>query len=120
MLPLKNREDEAQRPLNQRLEIWHPKLSTEQDELGADIDKPGFVMKVWGNVTAVRGVEKTENGKTIPYLYYKIIVRYTTKIEETMVIKYRGKELNINTKINLQERNQYLELNCTERVKPLG
>ena len=37
-----------------------------------------------------------------------------------MYLKYQGKELEISSIIDLQERHMYLELQCTERVKPNG
>ena len=54
------------------------------------------------------------------YAYYKIIIHYRADIDEAMYLKYNGKVLDINSIIDTQERHKYIELQCTERVKPHG
>ncbi len=120
MLTNQQRQAEAQTPLNQWVELWHPRLSTTKDALGADIDVAGKVAGFWANVSRVRGVESVEVGRSVPYAYYKIKIHYRNDINEAMYLKYQGKELEINSMIDLQERHKYFELQCTERVRPNG
>ena len=37
-----------------------------------------------------------------------------------MLVKWRGKELNINAVINISGKDEHMELMCTERVKTNG
>lgn len=120
MLTNQARQSEARTPLNQWVELWSPRLSTTKDETGADIDKEGKVAAFWANVSRTRATETTEVGRTVPFAYYKIIIHWRDDIDEAMYLKYQGKELEINSIIDLQERHMYLELQCTERVRPNG
>lgn len=120
MLTNQQRQAEARTPLNQWVELWSPRVSEEKDALGGDIDKEGKIAGFWANVSRSRMSETTEEGRTVPFAYYKIIIHYRKDIDEAMYLVYQGKELEINSIIDLQERHMYLELQCTERVKPNG
>ena len=118
MLTNQARQAEAQTPLNQWVELWHPRLSETKDASGARIDVPGKVAAFWANVSRSRATETTEVGRTVPFAYYKIRIHWRDDINEAMYLVYQGKELEINSIIDLQERHKYLELECTERVTP--
>lgn len=120
MLSLQKRQAEAMRPLNQKMELWQRNASTEKDALGGDVDVDKHIADIWAYVTRVRANEVSEVGRVVPYAYYKIIIHYRADIDEAMYLKYAGKELDINSIIDTQERHKYLELQCTERVKPHG
>lgn len=118
MIDIKRRENNCQIALNHRIELWQLRLSNEEDETGSKIDKATLIKKLWANVSVKRGIEQTENGRKVPYQFYKIILRYDHRIEESMHFKYKGKELNIQTIANLD--NLYLDIECIERIKPNG
>lgn len=120
MLNKQARINEANTPLNTRLELWHPALTQTVDELGAEVDVDGKVADLFGNISMQRGTEVTENGVVIPYAYWRIRIHYRADISEDMYIKYGGKELKINSIVDLQERHHYMELQCTERRMPNG
>ena len=120
MLPKPKRIDEAQLPLNNRIELWQLKLSDEEDETGSKIDKDTFLKKLWANIKVIRGMESLENGKKVPYQFYKIKIRYNKHIETSMYFKYQGKILDIVSIDNLDERDLYMDIECRERMKPSG
>ena len=118
MIDIKCRESNCQIALNNRIELWQLRLSNEEDETGSKVDKDTLIKKLWANVSVKRGIEQTENGRKVPYQFYKIILRYDPRIEESMYFKYKGKELNIQTIANLD--NLYLDIECIERIEPNG
>lgn len=120
MIDLKNRQREVQIALNDRIELCQLKLSEEEDETGAKIDKDISLKKLWANVSIKRGIEQTENGRKVPYQFYKIIVRFDKLIEESMYFKYKGRILDIQTICDKDNRGLYLDIECMERVIPSG
>ena len=120
MIDIKRRENNCQIALNDRIELWQLRLSNEEDETGSKIDKDTFLKKLWANIKVIRGMESLENGKKVPYQFYKIKIRYNKYIETSMYFKYQGKILDIVSINNLDEMDLYMDIECIERMKPSG
>lgn len=75
------------------------------------------VKTVWASVEPTRGREYQEAQRIRPELTYKVTTRYHKGITPDMLIKYRDRLFNIVSVINVRERNEMLEIICTERTK---
>ncbi len=75
------------------------------------------VKAVWASVEPTRGREYQEAQRIRPELTYKITTRYHKGITPDMLIKFGERYFNIVSAINVRERNEMLEMICTEKVK---
>lgn len=75
------------------------------------------VKTVWASVEPTRGREYQEAQRIRPELTYKITTRYHKGITPDMLIKFGERYFNIVSVINVRERNEMLEIICTEKVK---
>ncbi|MCI9181080.1 MAG: phage head closure protein [Lachnospiraceae bacterium] len=75
------------------------------------------VKTVWASVEPTRGREYQEAQRIRPELTYKITTRYHKGITPDMLIKFGERYFNIVSAINVRERNEMLEMICTEKVK---
>ena len=69
---------------------------------------------VWASVLPVSGREYTENMKIRDEMTYKISMRYIPGLKANMKILYSDKIFDIVSVINFAERNEEIELVCTE------
>lgn len=100
--------------LNKRIEIWHYTESV--NEMYKTIRQETFLFKLWAEIMDIRGIKQTgEVADDVKYSY-KIKVRYTDKIAETMTVKYQGRSFKINACINVGFRNRELLLLCEEVI----
>ncbi len=74
------------------------------------------VKTVWASVEPTRGREYQEAQRIRPELTYKITTRYHKGVTPDMFIKFRGRLFNIVSIINVRERNEMLEIICTEKM----
>lgn len=119
MLINQARQAEAQTPLNSGLSFGI-RVCLKQKTPRRTHRCAGKGCCILANVSRSRATETTEVGRTVPFAYYKIRIHWRDDINEAMYLVYQGKELEINSIIDLQERHKYLELECTERVTPNG
>lgn len=75
---------------------------------------------VWASVEPLKGREYLEAQKVQPELTYRITTRYHRDIAPDMIIKYQGRELNIQNIVNPYERDEKLEIYCVEKVGANG
>ena len=75
------------------------------------------VKAVWASVEPTRGRDYQEAQRIRPELTYKITTRYHKGITPDMLIKFGERYFNIVSAINVRERNEMLEMICTEKVK---
>ena len=71
---------------------------------------------VWASVEPTRGREYQEAQRVRPELTYKITTRYHKEITPDMFIKFKDRYFNIVSIINVKERNEMLEMICTEKI----
>ena len=75
---------------------------------------------VWSNVKPLQGKEYLEAQKIRAETSYKIDVRYgpiTKQIDPTMRIIYKGKTLYIDSVLNLEEKNEVIQIRCYEKLE---
>lgn len=92
------------------------KYAEEQNELlqTEQVLKP--VKTVWASVEPTRGREYQEAQRVRPELTYKITTRYHKEITPDMLIKFKDRYFQMVSIINVRERNEMLEIICTEKI----
>ena len=91
-----------------------------ENEIGKTVQRLEPYKTVWASVEPLKGREYLESQKVQPELTYRITTRYHKGITPDTIIKYKDRELNIQNIINPHERNQRLEIYCTEKVDADG
>lgn len=74
------------------------------------------VKKAWASVEPTRGREYQEAQRIRPELTYKITTRYHKGITTDMFIRFKNRYFQIVSIINVRERNEMLEIICTEKI----
>lgn len=74
------------------------------------------VKTVWASVEPTRGREYQEAQRVRSELTYKITTRFHKEVTPDMIIKWRERCFNIVSIINVRERNEMLEIICTEKI----
>lgn len=74
------------------------------------------VKTVWASVEPTRGREYQEAQRIRPELTYKITTRYHKEVTPDMFIKFKDRYFQIVSIINARERNEMLEIVCTEKI----
>ena len=74
------------------------------------------VKTVWASVEPMRGREYQEAQRIRPELTYKVTTRFHKGITPDMFIKYKERCFNIFSIINVKEKNEMLEIICTEKI----
>lgn len=74
------------------------------------------VKTVWASVEPTRGREYQEAQRIRPELTYKITTRYHKGITPDMFIRFKDRYFQIVSIINVRERNEMLEIICTEKI----
>ena len=74
------------------------------------------VKMVWASVEPTRGREYQEAQRIRPELTYKITTRYHKEVTPDMFIKFKDRYFQIISIINVRERNEMLEIICTEKI----
>ena len=88
-----------------------------QNEVGDDILIEEPFKTVWAAVEPLKGREYLEAQKIQPEIAYRIIIRYTKGITPDMTIDLRGRKFNIQSILNVDERNRFLEIYAVEKVE---
>lgn len=92
------------------------KYEEKENELLQTIQVLRPVKTVWASVEPTRGREYQEAQRIRPELTYKITTRYHKGITPDMIIKLKERCFKIVSVINVKERNEMLEIICTEEV----
>lgn len=101
------------------IEIWDLE-STIKNEVGESTQVPMLHSKIWADVQPIRGKEFTESQKTSSELQYRITTRYREGVDPSMEVRWDNRKLNINAVIDVNGREESMELMCVEKVKPSG
>lgn len=73
--------------------------------------------EIWAGVEPLRGQQRFEAQKLNPKLTHRIVIRYLAGITAAMRIKFGGRIFSIEAPpLNPDERNQTLELLCSEEA----
>jgi len=71
---------------------------------------------VWASVEPMRGREYQEAQRIRAELTYKITTRFQEETTPDMLIKFKDRYFQIISIINVRERNEMLEIVCTEKI----
>ena len=71
---------------------------------------------VWASIEPVRGKEYQEADKLRPELTHKVTCRYREDIRPDMIIRYKGRDFNISSILNVRENNSMLSITCVENI----
>ena len=74
---------------------------------------------VWASFNPVRGREYYDAQKLREEITYKCYIRYLPGITADMYIKYKDKDYNITSVINVNNEDKMLEIYCVENVKKI-
>ena len=99
--------------LKKHIEIW--RYQGVQNAIGSTVNKLVKVHTVYGEIRPVRGSEYTEYYKDQHDLSIKITIRYWPDLRPTDVLQYHGRQYEIQSIINPEEKNYILEVMVTER-----
>ena len=101
--------------LRHRITFLKPVTSEETDELNAHNIQYTDFKTVWASVAPMTGKEYAESQKLRSETTYNIIVRYRHGITADMKIRYKNKEFNIVSVLNVGERNEILKIIAVEQ-----
>ena len=116
MLSKKNKMNIVNRNYRHLIEIWDLEY-TEENEVGEEVQVPKKIDELRAEVLPLRGKEYLESQKIVPEMQYKVTTRYRSYINPSMLIRWQGRELNINSIIDISGREEDMEIMCTEKVK---
>lgn len=88
-----------------------------EDDEGSFYDNWTEYCKRWANVRPVGGREPYINDQRLAELDLVVTLRYDSKtatITEKDRVNYKGRKLEINAMVNVQEEDEELRLFCTE------
>lgn len=71
---------------------------------------------VWASVVPTSGRETNEGEGLSGVVTFKVTMRYNTAVSPKKRLLFGSRVLGITKVINKEERNEYLELHCEERV----
>ena len=115
MLSKQNKMHILNRNYRHLIEIWDL-TSTEENEVGEEIQVPKKIDSLWAEVIPVRGKEYVSVDKLVPEMQYKITTRYRPHIHQAHLIKWQGRELNIKAIVDISGKEEHMEIMCTEKV----
>lgn len=70
--------------------------------------------ELWADIRPVSGAEKYRQGKVQETLTHEITIRHRTGIDTNYRIQYESRNFNIKSIRNIDERDRFLVLLCTE------
>ena len=87
-----------------------------QDETGAPTESwSTFAANVPADIEESGGREQIQAGQVNPVRPVMIRIRYLAGVTDTMRVTYAGRTFQIQTAVNVQEKNRELELTCLEQ-----
>ncbi|MEB1809030.1 MAG: phage head closure protein [Bacillaceae bacterium] len=119
MNPFKYRPKINSGRLNKRIKLL---VFTEpKDDAGGYVDEwPNVgweeIATLWASVEPLRGRDFYEAQQSQAEISHKVIIRYREGVERSQTINFKGRRFDIEYIINPNEKNQFLELMCVERL----
>ena len=100
--------------LRQRITIEEPVYTS--DLLGGFVTAWNVYATLWAEIVPVGRIENLRSEKLQNANSYKITVRYIPNITTKMRISHKGKFYAIRSVINVEEKNEKLEIIANEEV----
>ena len=115
MLSRKNKMHIVNRNYRHLIEVWDLTL-TKENAIGKEEQVPEKIEELWAEVSPIRGREYLSSDRLVPEMQYKITTRYRPNINQAMIIKWQGKELNIKAIVDISGKEEHMEIMCIEKV----
>ncbi len=87
-----------------------------KDELGQEVEKLEVQKTIWVSIEPLSGKEYFSAKQVNSEATVKITIRYIESLLPHWVVQFGQRIFNIEAIINLEERNRYLQLLCSEKV----
>ena len=100
--------------LRHQVEILRPIIT--QDALGQEVENLELQRTVWASIEPLSGKEYFSAKQVNSEINVKITIRYIESILSQWVVQFGQRVFNIESIINFEERNKYLQLLCSEKV----
>ena len=88
-----------------------------RDTYGAEIFTWNTYATIWAAIEPLQGNERTQSQQVVAEETSKVIIRFVSGVKANDRVYFGTRILDINAVINPAERNEYLELRCTEAVE---
>jgi SPP1 family predicted phage head-tail adaptor len=86
------------------------------NDMNEEVDVPGVFAEDWAWIRPLSGRELWQAQQVQPQVTHKVTIRFRTGVTPAMKVRYAGRDLNIFAVLNLEERDEQLELQCFEKV----
>ena len=100
--------------LRHQVEILKPIIIT--DQLGQEIEIWEVQHSVWASIEPLSGKEYFSAKQVNSEVNVKITLRYINSLLPHWVVQFGQRVFNIETIINFEEKNKYLQLLCSEKA----
>lgn len=100
--------------LPKRVTIQNP--STARNSFGEEDVTWATFATVWASIEPLRGVEQIQVQQVQGSVSHKITMRWISGLTPKMRILFKNRIFEIESIVNVQERNEKLELSCVEKV----
>lgn len=91
-------------------------VSEDVDSAGGPIKEWTSINTVWANVRPVRGREFSGAAQVTAEVTHRVFMRYLANLTSADRLVFEGRVFDIESVINIDERNVELEILCTEAV----
>ncbi len=100
--------------LRQKIDIVQPS-STQDSTGGEDLNRNVVVYSnVWASIEALSGAEKFAAHEFISQVSHQVVIRYLPNIVAKMQVHFQGRQFQIESVLNPDERTKSLILLCVE------
>ncbi|BER92691.1 phage head closure protein [Atrimonas thermophila] len=90
------------------------RLNRVPDGMGGYEEQWQDVVSLWAKVEPLKGRERFVAQQAQSEVTHRITTRYYSGIEPQMRVVYRNRNFDIEVVINVDEKNEWLELQCVE------
>jgi SPP1 family predicted phage head-tail adaptor len=94
--------------LDRQIDIYGP-VRTPNGSGGYNVTM-ALIKVIWAKIVPVSGTERILASNIAAVGMMRFYTMFTTSINESMTIRYNGREYNIRSIIDLEERHEFLEI----------
>ena len=91
-------------------------LTNTPDGQGGFSSSFGVFATVWAKITPMKGSEKVHSDRLSTQQLSKVMMRYISGLNQTMQVIYNSQEYQIRSIVNIDEKNEWLELMIEQKV----
>ncbi|QNN24338.1 phage head closure protein [Planctomycetales bacterium ZRK34] len=100
--------------LKHRVELWQPVTST--NTYGEDEITHKRIDTVYAQVQPLSGRERFYAQQVSAEITHRVTMRYRSDVDSSWRLVFKNRTLNIDSVINIDEANRWLELVCKEEA----